>query len=73
MELFFERFTSEYHKLHEGLNLVYMRHMRFLNTIVHDVDTQMNVANQMLDDGFVAKASSLKPKPSSCVPQGSSP
>ena len=52
-ELLVERFTLEYQELHEGMNLVQMRHTRSLKAYVCDFNVQMNATPKM--DKFAKK------------------
>lgn len=45
-ELFFKRFTSEYKKLCEGINLLQKRYTGFNKAYVHDFNAQMNVISK---------------------------
>lgn len=46
-ELFVEKFTLEYQELRGKMNLVQMRHIRFLKAYAHNFDAQMNVTTKM--------------------------
>ena len=50
-KLLVKRFTPEYQKLCEGMNLVQMRHMGSLKAYVLDLNTPMNATPKM--DNFV--------------------
>ena len=52
-ELLVERFMSEYQELHEGMNLVQIRHTGSLKAYVHDFNAQMNATLKM--DKFAKK------------------
>ena len=52
-EVLFERFMPEYQELHEGMNLVQMRHTGSLKAYVRDFNVQMNATPKM--DEFAKK------------------
>ena len=41
-EFLFKKFMLEYQELGKGMNLVQMKHTRFLKAYVHDFNAQMN-------------------------------
>jgi hypothetical protein len=49
-ELLVDRFTPEYQKLREGMNLVQMRHTRSLKAYVRVFNAQMNVTPKKMDE-----------------------